>query len=112
MGRVDSKIAIVTGGASGIGRGCARLLVAEGAKVVIADKDERGAQVAAELGATFQQLDVTDEAGWQRVVDATVRAHGGLHVLVNAAGVAVWGDIEHTTLEQWRFVNAVNAEGT
>jgi 3(or 17)beta-hydroxysteroid dehydrogenase len=112
MGRVQNKIAIVTGAASGIGRGCARHLIAEGATVVCTDRDERGAQVAAEMGATFALLDVTDEAGWQRVVDDTVRVHGGLHVLVNAAGVAVWGDIEKTTLAEWRFVNKVNAEGT
>jgi NAD(P)-dependent dehydrogenase (short-subunit alcohol dehydrogenase family) len=68
--------------------------------------------VAAEIGGTFRQLDVTDEAGWQHVVDDVVHAHGRLQILVNAAGVAVWGDIEHTTLAQWRFVNAVNAEGT
>jgi 3(or 17)beta-hydroxysteroid dehydrogenase len=112
MARVKDKVAIVTGAASGIGRGCARRLVDEGAIVVCTDRDERGADVAKELGATFQKLDVTDEAGWQRVVDETVRAHGRLQILVNAAGVAVWGDIERTTLEQWRFVNAVNSEGT
>lgn len=112
MARVQDKIAIVTGAASGIGRGCARRLVAEGATVVCTDRDERGAGVAAELGATFRQLDVTDEAGWQRVVDETVRAYGRLEILVNAAGVAVWGDIERTTLAEWRFVNGVNAEGT
>ena len=112
MARVQDKVAIVTGAASGIGRGCARLLVAEGARVVCTDRDERGAEVAAELGATFRRLDVTDEAGWQHVVDETVREFGRLQILVNAAGVAVWGDIERTTLEQWRFVNGVNAEGT
>ncbi|HLL25505.1 MAG TPA: glucose 1-dehydrogenase [Kofleriaceae bacterium] len=112
MGRVENKIAIVTGAASGIGRGCARLLVAEGARVVCTDRDPQGAQVAAELGATFVALDVTDEDGWQRVVAETVAVHGRLDILVNAAGVAVWGDIERTTLEQWRFVNGVNAEGT
>ena len=112
MGRVENKVAIVTGAASGIGKGCARRLVAEGARVVCTDKDERGAQVAAELGATFRMLDVTDEAGWQRVVDDTVRELGRLEILVNAAGVAVRGDIERTTLDEWRFVNQVNAEGT
>lgn len=112
MARVQDKVAIVTGAASGIGRGCARLLVAEGARVVCTDRDERGADVAAEMGASFKKLDVTDEAGWQRVVDETVREFGRLQILVNAAGVAVWGDIERTTLEQWRFVNGVNAEGT
>ena len=112
MARVQDKVAIVTGAASGIGRGCARLLVAEGARVVCADRDERGAEVAAEIGATFRKLDVTDETGWQQLVDDTVREFGRLQILVNAAGVAVWGDIERTTLEQWRFVNGVNAEGT
>ena len=112
MGRVENKVAIVTGAASGIGKGCARRLVAEGARVVCTDRDERGAQVAAELGAKFVLLDVTDEAGWQRVVDDTVREFGRLEILVNAAGVAVWGDIERTTLAEWRFVNQVNAEGT
>ncbi|HEU0033203.1 MAG TPA: glucose 1-dehydrogenase [Kofleriaceae bacterium] len=115
MRRVGGKIAIVTGGASGIGRGCAHRLAAEGATVVVADRDEAGGTaVAAALGAPhrFLPLDVTDEAAWARVVDETVKRHGRLDVLVNAAGVAVWGDIERTTLEQWRFVNAVNSEGT
>src|SRR5688572_20135631 len=112
MGRVENKIAIVTGAASGIGRGCARKLAAENAKVVCVDKDDRAAQVAAEIGGAFELLDVTDEAGWTRVVEATRNRFGKLDILVNAAGVAVWGDIEKTTLEQWRFVNSVNAEGT
>lgn len=115
MGRVAGKIAIVTGAASGIGRGCARRLAAEGAVIVVADKDVRGGlAIADELGAphVFRALDVTDEAAWARVVDETVRVFGRLDVLVNSAGVAVWGDIEHTTLEDWRFCNAVNSEGT
>jgi 3(or 17)beta-hydroxysteroid dehydrogenase len=115
MKRVDGKIAIVTGGASGIGHGCARLLAAEGATVVIADRDSvRGAAAAAELGAPhrFDVLDVTDEAAWERVVAITVATFGRLDILVNAAGIAVWADIERTTLAEWRLVNAVNSEGT
>lgn len=111
MTRVAGKVALVTGGASGIGRGCARLLAAEGARVVIADRDlERGAAVAAELGAPhmFAHLDVTDEDGWARVMSSIDR----LDVLVNSAGIAVWGDIEQLTLEQWRLQHAVNADGT
>src|SRR5688500_6395621 len=111
MGRVENKIAIVTGAASGIGRGCAKRLAAEGARVVCADKAD-ATTVAEEIGGVYRQLDVTDESAWQRVVDETVRLYGRLEILVNAAGVAVWGDIERTTLEQWRFVNQVNAEGT
>ncbi len=111
MSRVSGKVALVTGGASGIGKGCARVLAAEGARVVIADRDlERGAAVAADLGAphSFAHLDVTDEEGWARVMASIER----LDVLVNSAGIAVWGDIEQLTLEQWRLQHAVNADGT
>lgn len=115
MGRVDGKVALITGAASGIGRGCARRLAAEGAHVVIADRNgEGGAAVAAELGAPhrFELLDVTDEDGWARVVAATVAAFGKLDILINSAGIAVWGDVERLTLAQWRLQHAVNSDGT
>ncbi|MBL9019649.1 MAG: glucose 1-dehydrogenase [Myxococcales bacterium] len=111
MTRVAGKVALVTGGASGIGRGCAQTLAAEGARVIVADRDlERGAEVAAQLGAphSFAHLDVTDEEGWQRVMASIEK----LDVLVNSAGIAVWGSIEELTLEQWRLQHAVNADGT
>jgi len=114
-GRVDGKIALVTGAASGIGRACAQRLASEGASVVLTDRDVRGGEAAAgALGAphTFRALDVTDPAAWARAIDETVRALGRLDVLVNAAGVGIMRDIEHTTLEEWRLVNGVNAEGT
>src|SRR6187397_1380387 len=115
MGRVDGKIAIVTGAASGIGRACARRLASEGARVLLTDRDVSGGEAAAaELGAphAFRALDVTDPAAWASAVDAAVREHGRLDVLVNAAGVAVLHDIERTTLDEWRLVHQVNAEGT
>lgn len=115
MDRLAGKVAIVTGGASGIGRGCARRMAAEGARIVVADRDEEaGKAVAGELGEPhrFHALDVTDEAGWQRIVDATLSGFGRLDVLVNAAGIAVFKNIELTTLEEWRLVNRINAEGT
>jgi 3(or 17)beta-hydroxysteroid dehydrogenase len=115
MNRLDGKVCLITGGASGIGRGSARKLVAEGARVVIADRNvEGGAAVAAELGAPhrFEPLDVTDEAAWTRVVEATVAAFGRLDVLVNSAGIAVWGNIERLSLAEWRQQHAVNADGT
>ena len=114
MGRVDGKVAIVTGAASGIGRACAQRLAAEGARVVATDRDEVGGrQTATLLGPAhvFAALDVTDEAAWIRTVDDTVRAFGRLDVLVNGAGVAEIADIEHTTFEQWQLVNAVNSNG-
>lgn len=114
-GRVEGKIALVTGAASGIGRACARRLAIEGAQVVLTDRKlADGAAAADELGAphVFRALDVTDPAAWASAVDETVRAFGRLDVLVNAAGVGVMHDIERTTLEEWRLVHAVNSEGT
>ncbi|MDI1444143.1 glucose 1-dehydrogenase [Polyangium sp. 6x1] len=115
MQRFEGKVALLTGAASGLGAAAARRLHAEGAVVVITDlAKERGEALAAELGARaeFQALDVTQEAAWIEVLDAVVAKHGRLDVLVNNAGVGVVGDVESTTLEQWRFVHAVNTEGT
>ena len=108
-------MAVITGAGSGLGAASARRLHAEGAVVVITDRvRDRGEVVAAELGerAEFRALDVTQEAEWIEVLDAVVAKHGRLDVLVNNAGVGVVGDVESTTLEQWRFVHAVNTEGT
>src|SRR5262249_42212440 len=110
--RVAGKIALVTGAASGIGRACAQHLAREGAVVVLTGGGVAGGEAAAAaLGAPhgFRALDVTDPAAWASAVDATVSALGRLDVLVNAAGVGVMHDIERTTLEEWRFVHAVNS---
>ena len=114
MGRVDGKIAIVTGAASGIGRACAQRLAGEGARVIATDRDEPGAtRVATELGAPHvsHALDVTDEVGWKTAVDFAVATFGRVDILVNAAGIGAVANIEDTTLAQWRLVNAVNSEG-
>ncbi|AEC19228.1 short-chain dehydrogenase [Pusillimonas sp. T7-7] len=85
---IKNKVFIVTGGASGLGAGTARMLVAEGAKVILADvQDEAGQQLASELGQTYVHCDVTSEADGQAVVDAAQKA-GTLFGLVNCAGVA------------------------
>ncbi|OHV04833.1 SDR family NAD(P)-dependent oxidoreductase [Mycobacterium talmoniae] len=91
VNELAGKVAIITGSASGIGRGLAERFVAEGARVVIADVDrERGAELAAQLGdaATFQVTDVADPAQLGALVDTAVQRFGGLHVMVNNAGVS------------------------
>lgn len=115
MQRLSGKIALVTGGGSGLGAAAVKRLHAEGAFVWITDRvAEAGRALASELGdrTCFHKLDVTQEAEWIEVLAAIDGAHGRLDVLVNNAGVGVVADIETTTLEQWRFVHSVNVEGT
>jgi 3alpha(or 20beta)-hydroxysteroid dehydrogenase len=112
--RLAGKVALITGAAQGQGAAEARRFVAEGASVVIADVlDDVGSALAAELGdaARFEHLDVTDEAGWARVVEATVAAFGGLHVLVNNAGVLRFNRVQDTPLEEFRLILEVNLVG-
>jgi 3(or 17)beta-hydroxysteroid dehydrogenase len=114
MARLRDKVAIVTGGGSGMGRATAKLFADEGAKVVVTDIDEAGiAALAKDVGPSIRYLrhDVADETGWQRVIDLTKSAFGGLHILVNNAGCALEGTPESTRLEDWRRVHAVNVEG-
>ena len=114
MGRVSGKVAIVTGAASGMGKADAHLLAREGARVVVADLNEvDGRAVADAIGdnAIFLRLDVTDEDNWKAVIAATVEQFGGLHILVNNAGMIALGSIVDTELESWRMINAVNSDG-
>lgn len=115
MGRVEGKVAIVTGGASGLGEASARRLAREGAKVVVTDTNEAaGEAVAKSLGrdAIFIRHDVRNEGEWIAVIEQVLTRFGRLDVLVNNAGVVVVADVEHTTVEDWRFVNAVGTDGT
>jgi 3(or 17)beta-hydroxysteroid dehydrogenase len=112
--RVAGRVAIVTGGASGIGAESARRLAAEGARVTLTDVDEPGGRrVAAEIGAAaaFLAHDVRIEADWQRVIGDVLRRHGRLDVLLNNAGIVLAATVEDTTLEQWERIQAVNATG-
>ena len=114
MGRVEGKVVIVTGAASGMGRADAELLAREGARVVVTDLNEAdGRQVAESIGdaAIFLRLDVTDEANWASVIATTVETFGRLDVLVNNAGMIALGNVVETDLQAWRQINAVNSDG-
>jgi 3alpha(or 20beta)-hydroxysteroid dehydrogenase len=114
MGRLDGKVAIVTGGARGQGEAEARLFAAEGAEVVIGDVlDDAGEKVAAELGAaaTYVHLDVSSEEDWAGAL-AAAAAYGPLRVLVNNAAILRPASIEDTSLADYRAVIDVNQVGT
>jgi 3alpha(or 20beta)-hydroxysteroid dehydrogenase len=115
MGRLDGKVALITGGARGMGKSHARYFVAEGARVVIGDVlDERGEAVAAKLGpdaCRYVHHDVTSENEWAAAVRATVDAFGRLDVLVNNAGVLSPATIAEMPLADFRRVLDVNLVG-
>lgn len=116
MGRVLDKVALITGGAGGLGGATARRMAEEGAKVVICDlADEQGQALAKELGGDYRRLDVTSEQGWEAAVQAVDSKYGRIDILVNGAGIEgdfVNGSPETTSLEQWRKVLSVNLDGT
>ena len=116
--RLQGKVAIITGAASGIGAASARLFAGEGAKVCIADIDmEKGRQVADSItesggDAFFQNLDITSEHAWKDAVNNVVSRCGLLNVLVNCAAIPHAATVEETSAEDWDRVMEVNAKGT
>jgi NAD(P)-dependent dehydrogenase (short-subunit alcohol dehydrogenase family) len=114
---LGGKVALVTGAAAGIGAACARRLARDGAKVMLTDIDTaRGEESAAGITAAggtarFMAQDVTDEARWPQVIEATLSAFGSLDVLVANAGIAIAGPIESMTLADWRRQQAINVDG-
>ncbi len=114
MGRLEGKIALVTGGGSGLGAADCRRFAEEGARVIVSDINEDAARtVAAEIGEAAVALrhDVSSEDSWKAAIAEAEQRFGALHVLVNNAGIVVIADTEETTLEQFRKVQAVMSEG-
>ena len=118
MGQVDGKIALVTGGASGIGAACAETLAREGATVVVSDIDDArggalaGAISAAGHSAVYLPHDVTDDGRWQEIVGEIARRWGRLDILVANAGIGIMApSIVEMSLADWRRQSAVNLDG-
>jgi pyridoxal 4-dehydrogenase len=112
MGKLDGRVAIVTGAAQGIGKAIVDKLADEGATVVVADVNGDGAQAAAPEGGMGMQVDISQEDGVKRMVDETVEAYKRLDVLVNNAAIVpftAWDDVDFA---EWRRIMAVNLDGT
>ena len=115
--RLENKVALISGGARGMGAAEARLFASEGAKVVIGDVlEEEGRQTEAQINEAggdclFVRLDVTNEANWQEAVATTVARFGKLDILVNNAGIFRTERVEETSAELWDQVMEVNAKG-
>ncbi|GIH68074.1 SDR family oxidoreductase [Sphaerimonospora thailandensis] len=111
MGRLDGKVALITGGARGMGASHVRAFVAEGAKVVFGDiLEDEGRALEKELGdgCRFVPHDATSVEGWEAVVGVATTTFGGLHVLVNNAGILGFGSLEEMTVEDYRRILDVN----
>jgi 3alpha(or 20beta)-hydroxysteroid dehydrogenase len=112
MGKLDGRVAIVTGGARGQGAAEGRLLAEEGAAVFVTDVlADEGAKTAAEIGATFVEHDVTDPEQWAALVARVVDEQGRLDILINNAGILRWERMVDTSPESWNEVVAVNQTG-
>jgi len=121
-GRLESKTALITGAARGIGQAIARAFAREGAGVIVTDvRDDLGRAVARDIGdrAVYARLDVREEADWERAIALAFDRFGGLDILVNNAGITGLGegeargphDPEHASIESWRAVHATNLDG-
>lgn len=116
MGRVEGKVALITGGARGLGEATGRLMAREGATVVLTDVlDDEGRALAEDITAhggkaAYHHQDVTHEASWAEIVGRVVSEHGRLDIVVNNAGIVLDANVEDTTLEGFQRVNSINNE--
>ena len=117
MGRLDGKVAIISGGAKGQGAEEARLFAQEGAKVIIGDiLDREGMQIESEIAeqggeAKFVHLDVSSEEDWSRTVDLSMSEYGRLDILVNNAGILLMKVLEETSGQEWDNIQNINSKG-
>ena len=117
MGRLDGKVAIISGGAKGQGAEEARLFAQEGAKVIIGDiLDREGMQIESEIAeqggeAKFVHLDVSSEEDWSGAVDLSMREYGRLDILVNNAGILLMKGLEETSGQEWDNIQNINSKG-
>ncbi|MFP4116687.1 MAG: SDR family NAD(P)-dependent oxidoreductase [Candidatus Aenigmatarchaeota archaeon] len=110
--RLDGKVAIVTGGSSGIGKAIAERYVEEGAEVVIADIDkEKGKKVAEKVGCKFKKCDVSDWKSVKELVDSTAKDYGRLDIIVNNAGIGSQSTIEEMSIDEWKKILSVDLDG-
>jgi len=118
MGRLEGKVAMITGGAAGIGKAHAQLFAREGAKVVVTTRKKvvEGTALAESIKkdggeATFIKLDVSEEREWVEVIGEVIRKYGKLNILVNNAGVSLGKTIEETSLDEWNWLMNINSAG-
>lgn len=111
MSRLAGKVAVVTGGASGLGRGIAQRFVEEGAQTIITDIADEGPRVAKEFSAVFIRQNVVGEEGWRALVAEVVERFGRLDILVNNAGIFANAPVDETSLATWQQVIDVNLTG-
>ena len=112
MGQLTGRVAVVTGGASGMGAAHSRILAEHGATVAVCDINvTQGEALANEIGGAFYELDVCDERQWSRVLEEIVARHGPVTILVNNAGKALVAAVQDTSTEDWNRILAINVTG-
>ncbi len=110
--RLEGRVALITGGAQGIGKGIAQVFAREGAQVIIADiKDDEGKLAAEEIGGVFLHLNVSSEADWEAAMAEVIQKFSRLDILVNNAGIGGYGNPENCPLAEWRKTQSVDLEG-